>query len=184
MGEVERKVGMAGILKHIPEPRDCGDLVRRLTGITPESRWNSPTLLTSAFVSPLLSAAINSFSRTRQTRRRFLTEEHIILRPSCWFPSYPPPLALLHSLHYSLILITVDMPIATQTQTTPVPLYANPKNGSLRLRGNHVEPSAQAFPELDTKGVSLASCIAWQALMDPVHRGQECHLRGEGRCLC
>lgn len=46
------------------------------------------------------------------------------------------------------------MPINTETQTLPVPLYTNPKKGSLRLRGNHVEPSAEAFPELDTKGVS------------------------------
>jgi hypothetical protein len=46
------------------------------------------------------------------------------------------------------------MPINTETQTLPVPLYSNPKKGSLRLRGNHVEPSAQAFPELDSKGVS------------------------------
>lgn len=47
------------------------------------------------------------------------------------------------------------MTAATQTQTIPVPLYQNP-NGKLRLRGNHIEPGTQAYPELETKGVSLA----------------------------
>lgn len=49
------------------------------------------------------------------------------------------------------------MPISTQTQTErAVPLYTKPKTaGSLKLRGNHVEPSTSAYPDLDTKGVSL-----------------------------
>lgn len=46
------------------------------------------------------------------------------------------------------------MPINTETQTIPTPLYTNPKKGHLRLRGNHVEPATSAYPDLDTKGVS------------------------------
>jgi hypothetical protein len=60
------------------------------------------------------------------------------------------------------------MPIATQTQTErPVPQYQNPKTaGSLKLRGNHVEPTTSAYPELDSKGVSLArSSVATVVLM-------------------
>jgi len=51
------------------------------------------------------------------------------------------------------------MPINTETQTLPVPLYTNPKKGSLRLRGNHVEPSAEAYPELDTKGYTVVKNV-------------------------
>ena len=77
------------------------------------------------------------------------------------------------------------MPINTQTQTTPVPLYQNPKSGSIRLRGNHVEPGTAAFPELDTNGVSPPLISIWvstgQLLIGLVYRSEECHLGREGR---
>lgn len=51
------------------------------------------------------------------------------------------------------------MPIATSTSTAtttaarPQVLYEAP-HGTLRLRGHHEAPGTQAFPELDTQGVS------------------------------
>lgn len=71
------------------------------------------------------------------------------------------------------------MPVAvpTSTATHPQVQYTNPKGGSLKLRGNHVEPGTAAFPELDTKGYTVVKGVISedkaQAYVDRMYQWME-----------